>query len=87
MKKEMTIMMLVERSEDCHQELAVEGTVEYSDDTDYGADADGNRGCRKRTVHDVTDVWASDEDGEIIELNKEDLELAKDNLAQKFLEE
>ena len=87
MKKEITVMMLVERSEDCHQELAVEGTVEYSVDIDYGSDADGNRGCRKVTVDDVTDVWASDEDGEIIELDKEDLELAKDNLVQKFLEE
>ena len=86
MKEIVSINMLVTRGEDWEEEVAIDGFVHYHVDTDYGADADGNRGSSVTFVDDVLDVYAYDEDGGEVMLDKQDIELAKDNLAQKFLE-
>ena len=86
MKKDISITMLVTRGEDWEEEVGVEGNVEYHTEIDYGSDADGNRGCRTIIIDDVSDIMAFDPDGGTVELNKQDLSLASDNLAQSFLE-
>ena len=66
-------------------EYDVEGYVEYHEEKHWGADADGNRGTCKTIVDDVIDIVAY-QDGEDIELTKDEKQLIADRLTRKFLE-
>lgn len=68
------------------REVNIDGYVYYHTDTNYGADADGNRGVRRTFVDDVTEVSARDFDGEDVSLCPADTDRAAELLTRKFLE-
>ena len=67
-------------------EVNIDGYVEYTVDTRYGEDADGNRGVSRTEVEDVTDICAFKANGEEIFLDGKQLQKASDILTRKFLE-
>ncbi|NJO00330.1 MAG: hypothetical protein HC880_00440 [Bacteroidia bacterium] len=64
----------------------VTGLVEYTIERNYGADADGNRGCSKVIVQNVSNIKARDDQMNEVELNKLEEESAIDELVRNFLE-
>jgi hypothetical protein len=78
-------LMLIER-EGGHFEVLVQGIVRYTDETGYGADADGNRGWHKTFVHEVIDIVATDEGLETVKLTASEDADAAELLTRKFLE-
>jgi hypothetical protein len=67
-------------------DIPVDGYVHYYVDTQYGADADGNRGHTKIIIDDVTDVQAYDINGDEIELTECGEEAAIEALSIRFIE-
>lgn len=67
-------------------DVNVEGYAVYSQDPDYGADADGNRATMRTNVEEIKDIQAFEIDGNEIELTQEEIERANMVLTDKFLE-
>jgi hypothetical protein len=80
---ETTKMMITRVEEEI--EVHVDGYVLFTTDTRYGEDADGNRGEARTFVEDVEEVSAYDVFGNEIELTEDEMETAKQSLADKFL--
>lgn len=68
-------------------DVTIDGYVHYHVETDYGADADGNRGEKRTIIDDVTDINAYDADINSVALSKEDLEKAAHELTREFFNE
>lgn len=88
MKKELVnaTMMINEEDRDNAEEVNIDGYVEYTVDTRYGEDADGNRGVSRIEVEDVTDIRTFTINGEEVFLNGKYLQKASDTLTRRFLE-
>ena len=86
MKELVSTLMLIEVNADCSQEVAVDGYVHYHVENDYGADADGNRGVQRVFIDDITDLGATTEDGDDVELTPEYEKKAYRKITEKFLE-
>lgn len=70
-----------------NDEIDVDGYVEYHEETNYGADADGNRGEKRIFVDDVIKIYAWDDyKQKEVELTKNQLDLAAEILTHRFLE-
>lgn len=86
MKKDhCSTTMFIERNNESI-EIDIEALVHYSEDTEYGADADGNRGSYKCTIEDVPEVTAHDFDLEEVTLTDAEIESAKTILGDVFLD-
>jgi hypothetical protein len=66
-------------------EVFIDGWVLFTTDTRWGEDADGNRGTAWTLVDDVEGVSAVDIFSNPIDLTAEQMEMAKQNLADAFL--
>lgn len=77
--------MEITRGEDV-KEIIIDGYVEYEVDTNYGADADGNRGEKRTIITDVIDIEAWTEGLEDFDLSEEETIKAGEILARKFLQ-
>lgn len=84
MQKLISTSMTIYR--DQFQEVNIDGYVVYSEDNEYGADADGNRATKRITVEEVKDIFAYEVDGDTISLSQEEKEQAEDLLTTKFME-
>ena len=84
MKDFVSSEMMVNRNDD-EFEVNIEGWIIYSVDTNYGADADGNRGVKKIFAEDIEDLTAYTVDGDDFELTTDEREQAEDILTHKFL--
>lgn len=82
MGSEITSTTMLVRGEECE----VDGYVSFTVENDYGADADGNRGVAKIIVDDVTSIEAYDYNGDNVTLNPDEIEIAAQQLTNKFLE-
>lgn len=78
--------MIIKREED-EFEVDIEAYVNYTEDFDYGSDADGNRGSYRVSIDEVEEVTASDVDCDEVSLTKEEEDQAKSILTRKFLED
>lgn len=70
-------------------EVNVDGYVQYSVDTQYGADADGKRGIKRTVVDDVENIGVYDPlsfDDIYDSLNDNNKEKASDAIVEAFLE-
>jgi hypothetical protein len=63
----------------------VDGYVEYTEEIDYGADADGNRGSIRKFVQNVTELLAYDTKDDPVEMTEEEQQKASDALVRRFL--
>jgi len=68
------------------EEVFVDGYVYFHTETNYGADADGNRGSRKIFIDDIQEVIATTHDGSHVHLSEEDKERAVEAITISFLE-
>lgn len=68
------------------KELTIDGRVHYHTESNFGSDADNNRGSCKVFVDDVTDVTAYNADLDEVPLSEEVLERAREVLTREFLE-
>lgn len=85
MREVISVNMIIDRN-DGDVEVYVDGQVKYHEETSYGSDADGNRGMRKTIIDDVTEVMAFDTDGGTVDLTEDEIENAKESIANNFLE-
>jgi hypothetical protein len=68
-------------------EYDIGGIVLYSEDFNYGADADGNRGGYMCFVEDVYWIWAHEQEhGKPIKLTEDEKNLIAEALMDKFYE-
>ena len=67
-------------------DLVVDGYVNYTLDTRYGEDVDGNRGTKKICVISVDDVAGYEPSGDKIILTNEEEGVASEAITRKFLE-
>ena len=58
LKEYVFTTMIINRNRE-EIEVNIEGMVHYDVESNYGADADGNRGTRMTIVEDVVDIGAS----------------------------
>lgn len=76
--------MIVERGDE-EIELYIDGSVDYSEEKNYGEDAEGGRAESRIFVEDITDITAWGIFGEDIVLTLKEREKAERLLAEEFL--
>lgn len=84
-KELVTTSMTVIRGEE-EIEIVIDGYVEYYQDSNYGADADGNRGMKRIFVRDVYEIGTYDEKSQPFDLTPEELVKAAETITRLFLE-
>jgi hypothetical protein len=83
---EFVMTKIVKKDKDGEDyDLVVDGQVHYSVETNYGANADGNRGWSKLFIDDVTHVCGYVNDVQV-KLSAEDEFLAEEALTDELLE-
>lgn len=72
--------------EDGLQWFNVDGYVHYSEDINYGADADGNRGIKVTSIDDIEGIQAHDKTGNEFKLEGKNLTEAIQYIEEKFFQ-
>lgn len=86
MKEIIFTTMMVNEDNENIDEVNIEGYVHYTVDTNYGADADGNRGVQRTFVQDITDVAAYKQSGEDYNMTADEKYQAEQKLINRFFE-
>ena len=85
-KKLVNMLFTVQRGNE-DLEVFIDGWVNYTVDTRWGADADGNRWTARVFPEDVEGLSAYDVDGDNVELSLDEIEAAENALVDHLLEE